>query len=262
VSALMPSWPPDSLSRFEFLPGGYSNLNFRFQQAGQDYVLRLPRSAHAFVDRELEQSFYQAAQGPAGVEVAQIVVLDIHSGELISRWLRGPLLADKPPAASELVHFLQHLHGRLPHCDRDYDPIRLANDYLQIGKPDRDIVRLAARLHWLPEESRPCHNDLNPWNVVIGDTGWVTLDWEWFGNNDPLFDLVTLHQGLGFEAESLLPLAQELTSRVQVEARITAALTAFWLREYAWAHAELAQGNKRAEIETQRDLARQRLRTL
>ena len=31
---------------------------------------------------------------------------------------------------------------------------------------------------------------------MVTPDGWKTLDWEFFGLNDPLFDLVALHQGL------------------------------------------------------------------
>lgn len=263
VTALMPDWQQDAIGDFEFLPGGYSNQNFRFRHNGDDYVLRRPLAPSEFINRELERAFYlQAAQRNA-VPCAQIVTLDLQSGEMISRWLAGPLLADQPPAPAELTAFLQRLHDNLPPCPRDYDPIALSYEYLKTGKADRDIVRRLGRLRWQPPESRPCHNDLNPWNLVVTpDSGWVTLDWEWFGNNDPIFDLVTLHQGLGFDNDNLYQLAAQLTSLGDIKQRVTDCLTAFWLREYAWAHAELTKGNQRAEIESQRDLARERIRTL
>ena len=43
--------------------------------------------------------------------------------------------------------------------------------------------------------------DLNPWNVIVTEARWETIDWEFVGNHDPLFDLITLHQGLNLPAE-------------------------------------------------------------
>ena len=70
--------------------------------------------------------------------------------------------------------------------------------------------------------------------MIVTEHGWVTLDWEFVGNNDPLFDLVALHQGLELPIESLTSLAHELTGELD-SARLRSAFRAFWLREGGWA---------------------------
>ena len=91
---------------------------------------------------------------------------------------------------------------------------------------------------------------------------WVTLDWEWFGRNDPLFDLVTLHQSLELPRERLAELAAGLLGAPAEEARLRACLRVFWLREYAWAAAEIAAGDQRTEIAAQQELGSRRLAEL
>jgi thiamine kinase-like enzyme len=162
------------------------------------------------------------------------------------------------------VPYVRSLHEALPPSGRSYDPVALSRDYLSAGSPPGWVVALADRLRWQPAILAPCHNDLNPWNVICrGEDDWLTLDWEWFGDNDPLFDLVTLHQGLGGDDDSLSPLVAawaEATGDRPDTGRLDACLTGFWLREYAWAHAELVQGNRRPEIEAQLTMSEDRLR--
>jgi len=96
----------------------------------------------------------------------------------------------------------------------------------------------------------------------VPDGRWFTLDWEWAGANDPLFDLVALHQGLGKDDALLPSLAELLTGRSPEPGRLDACLTAFWLREFSWANAEIAHGSPRPEIALQRELGERKLRAL
>ena len=90
----------------------------------------------------------------------------------------------------------------------------------------------------------------------------MTLDWEWFGSNDPLFDLITLHQGLGWDPDQLPEMASEFREGPVSDSELLGCLRTFWLREYAWAHAALCAGNDREEIATQKSDAIARLRAL
>lgn len=264
VLALMPAWSGYRLSSFNYLSGGYSNHNYRFEVDQQRYVLRVPFTAPEPINRGQELEFYQQFHlaNPPGI-VPQLVVLDPGSGLMISHWQEGPLLVDQPPDPDGLIAYLRQLHTRLPGTARHYDPVAVSRRFLRIGQPDATVVALAEQLTWPVEHGQPCHNDLNPWNVICSDHArWMTLDWEWFGNNDPLFDLVTVHQGLGWSVDNLPALAGELLGGAPEEIRVTNALKVFWLREYAWAHAALAAGNRREEIAEQKREAGIRLKAL
>lgn len=257
VVALRPDWQADALGPFEYLSGGYSNENHRFAHAGEAFVLRIPDRVRPFVDRAHEAAFYGMAHG---VPMAALVAFDTASGTMLTRYVPGTLLSGAPVDAEAITSYVRVLHAALPPSGRCYDPVLLAREFLAEGKPPGWIRKLAEALNWVPEMSAPCHNDLNPWNVIVPDTGpWVTLDWEWYGDNDPLFDLVTLHQGLGLDDGTLTAMLAAWSETPVAGERLERCLTAFWLREYAWAHAEHVHGNHRPEIQAQMDLAGSRL---
>ena len=96
------------------------------------------------------------------------------------------------------------------------------------------LLKPPLTLEQQPAQTVTCHNDLNPWNILVTADGWVTLDWEFVGQNDVLFDLVSLHQGLALNVESLPDLAsnwaQDLGTDYSSEG-LSRAFGQFWLRE-------------------------------
>ncbi len=256
VRELCPDWDPDALSGFLFLEGGYSNDNYRFTYRGERFVLRQPFRQREFVDRTLESAVYGSL--PPGT-APEVVALDTASGCMISRWVPGDLLADIEARDDMLVPYLQVLHQALPAIERTYDPLAQARAHLERCSAPPALER-AAGAAWNPGHTAPCHNDLNPWNVIRNAAGrWVTLDWEWAGRNDPLFDLVTLHQGAAL-ADAVLPaMAASYLGAPVARDRLEHCLRAFWLRETTWALAEIAAGNDRPEVREQRRLGLERL---
>jgi aminoglycoside phosphotransferase (APT) family kinase protein len=260
VCRLRPDWDPALLTPFIFLEGGYSNRNYRFDYHGHRYVLRVPRSVRAAADRELERRIYAGGRPRS---MPEVVAFDMATGHLISRWVPGRLLADLGVAGDQLVDYLRDLHAQMPLVERSYDPVAEARRDLERASAPVWVEELTARLNWAPETVSVCHNDLNPWNVIRHPTGeWVTLDWEWAGLNDPLFDLVNLHQGADLNSSLLPGLAERYFDGPVAPVRLHDCLTAFWLRETAWAMAEVAGGNDRPEIAEQQRLGLIRLADL
>lgn len=248
VQALMPAWRLFDVVHFHYLSGGYSNENFRFTYESEAYVLRLPSRQRPFVNRAYEFSFYQQAHS---VLIPELLAFDITSGAMLTRFEEGPLLTDTVTTVEELTAYLHYLHAALPASDRQYDPIQLSREFLSAGRAPNWIRKLADRT-WSPANGVPCHNDLNPWNIIVDAQGrWMTLDWESFGNNDPLFDLVALHQGLEMDDPSLIRLSDNWAQESLESSRVEVCFNAFWLREYAWAYAERQHGNHRPEIDAQ-----------
>jgi len=259
VTRLRPDWAPEELSGFMYLEGGYSNDNFLFTYRGERYVLRAPFRQRGCVDRNVEQELVRRLEPGIAPET---MAFEEASGFMISRWVAGELLADSNVTPEALTGYLAALHARLPPLERRYDPVAQAREHLEACSAPSWLERAAARLGWSPSMLVPCHNDLNPWNVIRTATGWITLDWEWAGLNDPLFDLVNLHQGAELPDQHLPGMAQTYLGMPADEDRLRACLVALWTREGTWALAEVDAGNDRPEILAQRDLALSRLRSL
>ena len=257
ITLLMPEWDVARLQDIEYLPGGYSNLNYALSYDDVRYVLRIPQAKQPFVDRQHEQAWYAALDPATGVKP---LAFDANTGAMLSPWINGRLLIDAWPELSvdDLATYLRTLHQQLPDNERDYDLLTINAAYWQNQAPPE----LPAPLNH--QHLRSCHNDLNPWNILITDNGWVTLDWEFAANNDPLFDLVSLHQGLELPGAELQNFAHTyfVEPPQQLVPRLLAAQRAFWIRELGWAHFQISRGNDREEIQHQAVQARQALTDL
>ena len=218
----------------------------------EKYVLRVPEDHPTVCGSNVEKSLYQQMPNHVG---ADLVVFDKVSGQMITRWIEGPILAETffDLSKSDLISFM---------CKRSM------TRYLK--QPEHTMLRSKQNC-WSgnddfsylepldPPIARPCHNDLNPWNVIVSEDNWKTLDWEFVGLNDPLFDLVALHQGLELAQENLFPIAEQFLG-YREEDRVLSNLKRFWSRELAWAEYQLGAGNKRPEIFQQRTTARAKLK--
>ena len=241
----MPTWEAGRIEGVTYLPGGYANDNYRFDYEGRAYALRIVR--HPGTDRRAEARFLQLASAP------EVVALDLAGGHLLTRWIEGTLLADSPVPPESAAAYVRALHAETPQGVRAYDPRQAIRDQLAGAKTPAPIAVTALdRLDWKPAELRGCHNDLNPWNVLRTERGWRTLDWEFAGDNDPLFDVVCLGRGLGYDDADMERLTGAYYGAAGVAAiRVLDTRILFELREYAWAVHQIGLGNDRPEIRAQ-----------
>ena len=257
ILALVPDWQTDDLGGIRYLEGGYGNHNYYFRHRSDAYAIRIPFADQPYVDRERERAIYEKL--PAGLATT-VVAIDVATGIMITHWLEGVLLVDRPNTTTEqLAAFVTRLHADAPTEQRDYDPHALARVYLSRTEAPKEISSIVAR-PWTPPELTNCHNDLNPWNVVITEDTWKALDWEFAGRNDPLFDVVNLVEGLALPMADLVDVATQVLGNRPSEQRLLACYQAFWLREYAWAQHQLDIGNDRLEIREQVHIAYDKLR--
>lgn len=267
IRGLLPNWRHDALTNFGYLSGGYSNANLVFDRQADNgttrYVLRVPQRQQPYVDRLAEVALYQQLPAQIGLRP---VALDAASGLMVTPWIEGQLLADAYPQQFEeqdLLNYLHKLHANLPKVTHAYHVPDLLPEFLAPDQLEFAATKLAPQLQAdlaaEPDRSdQTCHNDLNPWNILVTDTDWITLDWEFAGRNDPLFDLIGLHQGLELDPQTLPELARQFMPDVPAE-RLSRVFRHFWLREWAWAKFQLDAGNVRDEILAQVDIAQHKL---
>ena len=252
LTALVPSWNPQEVQRIEYLPGGYTNRNYRVETLDQAYVLRVVERARL---RGAERDYLALDIAP------DVVAYDARRGHLLTRWIPGQVLADSPPSPAEAGEYLADLHARIPRGLSQYDFNREVTTMLRRArKVDPAVQACFEATAWRPVTWRGCHNDLNPWNIIRAQGGrgtapFRTLDWESAGDNDPLFDLVGLCVGLGWgmdDARACHDAYRQGGIGIGAnETRLRDTFRAFLIREYAWAVAQLAIGNDRDEIRAQ-----------
>lgn len=251
VARLMPGWRAERIANLKHLPGGYANDNYRFDYRGEAFVVRMvprdgadgPAAAQRFA---AEQRFLALATAP------DIVAFDSRSGDMITRWIEGATLAEAPPPApAAAAAYLRTLHDAIPAGVRRYDPLAAAKADLAGIRETPPAVAAALRRTWKAQEPRGCHNDLNPWNVIRVGGAWRTLDWGMAGDNDPLFDAVSLAHGLGYEESAANALINACCETPPEPQRVRDVRVAFHLREYAWAMRRQSLGNRRAEVRRQ-----------
>ena len=246
---LMPAWRAAGVTQVSYLPGGYANDNYRFHYERGAYALRIAR--HPGADRRAEARYLRLAAAP------DVVAFNLADGHLLTRWIEGKLLAHSRVPPETAAAYVRALHAEIPGGVRRYDPREsIRRDLAAAAAPAPIAVTALDRLDWTPANMRGCHNDLNPWNVLRTATGWRTLDWEFAGDNDPLFDVVCLGRGLGYDDAGMERLAAAYYGNAAVPAlRVLDTRILFELREYAWAVRQIALGNDRAEIRAQAETA-------
>ena len=244
IHALKPDWSKNRIGDFEYIDTGFSNRNFLFKYDNEQFIFRMPEIPQPFVDYKHEQLWFGRLSAKKFVRP---VAFNPDNGHMITKKIEGSLLADVFTDSSDrslLIAYVAQLHEALPSCDRNYPLKELLEIY---GTVESKYLKKSN------EQSlnyRSCHNDLNPWNVIVTQSSWETIDWEFVGNHDPLFDLVTLHQGLSLPAEELFELCPDLDPK-STRARIKANIKNYWLRESGWAKYQILHGNDRDEIRAQ-----------
>ena len=263
LTTLMPAWKSHEVARIRYLPGGYTNRNYRVEVDDRAYVLRVVDRRRA---RDSERDYLALDIAP------DVVAYDSRHGHLLTRWIDGRILADAPPTPEEAGEYLAHLHARIPMGLDRYDfTHEVSTMFRRARHVDAAVRNCFERIAWRPTAWRGCHNDLNPWNIIRteapqsrpGVSRFRTLDWESAGDNDPLFDLVGLCVGLGWGLDEALACHNAYRQgepRIgKTATRLEDTFRAFLIREYAWAVAQLAAGNDREGVRQQVATSREAL---
>lgn len=272
-------WSGRIPDRFEYLSGGYSNSNYLMvldedecgvrdeygvrDECGvrDEYVVRFcdrfgGGDEFPGIDRERELTHIEHA----GELTAELVHFELPAGHMVTRHVKGrhPLPDQRREEDLEAsAALLKRVHA-LPRVSFHYDPFEVVLDYLErarrLGTRVPRPFERAAEEPWQSESTHFCHNDFNPWNLVLGATDAWVLDWEWSGTGDPFFDVagvVVTHELTPEDADRFLELYLGQAADGTIKRRLARAMRLYWLREGGWALLQVACGNQRHEIAQQ-----------
>lgn len=233
----------ERLHVLEYLSGGWGNLNYRIEMAGEHYALRISQSGQQNPDHEIR--YMQIENAP------ELIAYDLEEKHLITRWIEGYVPDDHPLSPSEAAKFLRQLHRVLPTGIAAYGACERILRMYSSGNASNEDIRLFTAIGWEPRSIYGCHNDLNPWNLLVTPQGVRTLDWESAGDNEPLFDLVGLTYGMRFDDDQTVQCASEYLDFHPDLLYLIDTRIAYLCREHAWAIEQVAFGNARSEVRHQ-----------
>ena len=197
--------------------GGLTNRNYKIDSALGSHVLRLAGEGTGdYIDRKAEYHNASIASG-AGVN-AEIVHFDVDSGTMISRYIDNSVTMDikalRDPGALRRTGWA---FRRLHECGDDFrgqfELFQQIDQYLgvlrdlQAALPegysdvqrDAELIRSALSMHPLP--NKPCHCDPMVENCIDDGEKMFIIDFEYAGNNDPMWDLGDISVEGDFTAE-------------------------------------------------------------
>ncbi len=189
------------------IPGGMTNRNYRVRAPERDCVVRVSvrETGQLGIDRDNEHhnSILAAAAGVGAPVLGRVREPEALIVAFVDGVTLEPADFREPARITALARALRRLHGAGAFA-RDFDMVAVQRRYLAIvgehGYPlpadyDRYAERateIGARLTATRRLTAPCHNDLMPGNFLEpagpGSDLWV-VDYEYSGNNDPIYDL-------------------------------------------------------------------------
>jgi thiamine kinase-like enzyme len=197
--------------------GGLTNRNYRIECPAGRFVLRLAGEGTAeYIDRAVEEHNARIA-ADAGVN-AEILFFDTSDGTMLCRYIDDSVTMDAQKfKIHATVARAACAFRRLHQCGRAFESrfelFEQIDNYLSMVEklsaniPDgyeevqnqSQAVRAALSAHTLP--IAPCHCDPLAENFLDTGERMVIIDFEYSGNNDPMWDLGDLSVEAEFDHE-------------------------------------------------------------
>lgn len=194
--------------------GGMTNRNYRLETPRGRFVLRIPGAGTSeYISRQNEA---QAARIAAETGVnAELLWFDDRDGVMLCRFVDGAVTmnAERFKDLGAVARSAQSLR-RIHDCGRPFrnrfELFQMIDDYLDIlakknaPLPDgyHDVKREAEKVRQAlaarPLPVVPCHCDPLAENFLDTGRRVYVIDWEYAGNNDPMWDLGDLSVEAGF----------------------------------------------------------------
>lgn len=189
--------------------GGLTNRNYLVAQNGESFVVRLAgEGTSEYIDRQLEEVAARSAAA-AGVN-AEVLFFDPTDGLMVTRLvpnartMTGELFAQDHGAVERAAKAFLQLHTRAERFATDFKLFPMIDEYKtllaskQATLPDGyELVQSVAESAQRALESSqaplvPSHCDPLCENFLDTGDSMYLIDYEYAGNNDPMWDLADL----------------------------------------------------------------------
>ena len=195
--------------------GGMTNVNHLIEHEGSKYVVRLPGSGTSeYIDRAAEEV---AARSAATADVnAEVLFFDAVDGLMVTRFVERSVTMDPTrfrdlDAVARAGVAFRRLHDGAAPFSTDFELFSMIDEYkaLLVAKGARlpdgyEVTQRRADAARSALESRPAAlvpSHCDPLCENFLDTGqrMYIIDYEYAGNNDPMWDLGDLSVEAGFD---------------------------------------------------------------
>ena len=197
------------------LLGGMSNYTYVVRSNDEDYTIRfLGEYAEEFVDRKQEALNIKLMEGLNITN--KTIYFDITSGVKMSRFISGTPLSEMDPKdypLDKVADVLKVIHSSKKLAELDYGPFERLTKYenlltsngYKIPKEYYDIKKafLSYKDYLLGQKKCLIHGDSQPSNFILGDKLY-TVDFEFTGNGDPIYDIACFANMRLTDGEALL----------------------------------------------------------
>ena len=198
---------PADIADIEILQKGLTNILFTFVVRGEKYIFRYPGDfSSAFIYRDREVCAQQLA-AKCGTDSTYVYIDE--SGCKLSKFRQNchdlsNVYYKDVNFMCELARKIRAMHDEsinMPDWEKFYNnPMEASDALMKLSShmkgnlferfaKDRELInKLYAYTEKDGFEKRMCHNDINADNVLVTDTTFDVIDWEFAGYNDPAYD--------------------------------------------------------------------------
>jgi thiamine kinase-like enzyme len=196
---------------------GLTNRNYKIAIGNERFVLRIPgERTSEYIDRRHEAVAARVA-AEAGVN-AEVLFFDESDGLMLTRFVDGAVTMNGERfkdlgAVARAAQAFRRMHDCGRRFATEFDLFRKMDEYLdylhkkqaRIPEGYADVQKEAeavrAALNARPAKLRPCHCDPLAENFLDTGSRIFIIDWEYAGNNDPMWDLGDVSVEAGFDPD-------------------------------------------------------------
>jgi thiamine kinase-like enzyme len=201
---------------------GLTNRNYKVAGGGERFVLRIPgEGTSEYINRRQEAVAARVA-AEAGVN-AEVLFFDDDDGLMLTRFVDGAVTMNGERfkdlgAVARAATAFRRMHECGKSFTTEFNLFQKMDEYLDYLRkkdariPDgyaevqREAEAVRAALNARPAALKPCHCDPLAENFLDTGARIFIIDWEYAGNNDPMWDLgdVSVEAGFGPEQDAAL----------------------------------------------------------
>jgi thiamine kinase-like enzyme len=210
------------------LPGGLTNTNYKIEVGGRSYVVRVSSKDAGLLAIDRENEYVNSvAAAEAGVGAGVVAYLP-ELGALVLDFIAGSTMSAEQLRAGDRLREVADAIRRLHGCRRfrdDFNMFRVQERYAGIVRerglrlPERyldfapQVAAMERAMAVREDGAVPCNNDLLAENFIWTGDRFQLIDYEYSGNNDPMFELGNVWSESNLSLEQLEQLVEHYYGR-------------------------------------------------